>query len=151
MNIIISPAKKMQVEADIIEKAGTPVFLDRAKKLLGILEGYTKEELKMLYKANDSITDLNYRRLKEMNLDTAVTPAVLAYVGLQYQSMAPRIFTDRQWEYVKKHLFILSGFYGILRAMDASCLTAWRCRQSWRRTEFRICMDTGGTACTENW
>ena len=32
--------------------------------------------------------------------------------------MAPQVFTDGQWEYVKKNLKILSGFYGILNATD---------------------------------
>lgn len=118
MNIIISPAKNMQAEGDIIHVSSSPVFLNKTKELWKTLAGYTKEELKKLYKANDTITELNYRRIREMDLDKGITPAVLAYAGLQYQSMAPGVFTDKQWDYIGKHLFILSGFYGILRAMD---------------------------------
>ena len=32
--------------------------------------------------------------------------------------MAPKVFSYEQWEYVKTHLRILSGFYGILRPDD---------------------------------
>lgn len=32
--------------------------------------------------------------------------------------MAPHLFSHGQWEYVKNHLRILSGFYGILRPDD---------------------------------
>ena len=32
--------------------------------------------------------------------------------------MSPLTFNDDQWDYVKKHLFILSGFYGVVNAMD---------------------------------
>ena len=53
-----------------------------------------------------------------MNLEERLTPAVLSYVGIQYQSMAPGVFTSEQWEYVNHHLRILSGFYGILNACD---------------------------------
>ena len=50
-----------------------------------------------------------------MDLEKGRTPALLSYVGLQYQYMAPQVFTVDQWEYVRKHLWILSGFYGMLR------------------------------------
>ncbi|MFR3765256.1 MAG: YaaA family protein, partial [[Clostridium] symbiosum] len=53
-----------------------------------------------------------------MDLDRALTPALLSYVGIQYQYMAPHLFSHGQWEYVKNHLRILSGFYGILRPDD---------------------------------
>lgn len=46
------------------------------------------------------------------------TPALLVYEGIQYQYMAPQVFTREQWDYVKGHLRILSGFYGILRPLD---------------------------------
>ena len=32
--------------------------------------------------------------------------------------MAPRVFTEKQWTYVRDHLYILSGLYGALKAMD---------------------------------
>ena len=118
MNIIISPAKKMEMDEDIVYPSSSPVFLPQAKELRQVLAGYSREELKSLYKANDAITELNYQRIREMDLEKGRTPAVLAYIGIQYQSMAPRVFTDSQWEYVKDHLWILSGFYGALRAMD---------------------------------
>ena len=50
-----------------------------------------------------------------MDLEKGRTPALLSYVGLQYQYMAPQVFTVDQWEYVRTHLWILSGFYGMLR------------------------------------
>lgn len=118
MKIIISPAKKMRVQSDIMEETGLPVFLEDAERLKDVLSGMSFGELKNLYRANDAITEENYRRLHGMNLKQGLTPAVLAYVGLQYQSMAPDIFTADEWAYVKEHLRIISGFYGILRACD---------------------------------
>ena len=118
MKIIISPAKKMRVQSDIMEESGLPVFLEDAKRLKDVLSRLSFKELKTLYRANDAITEENYKRLQGMDLERGVTPAVLSYVGLQYQSMAPDIFTADEWAYVKEHLRIISGFYGILRACD---------------------------------
>lgn len=77
------------------------------------------KELKKLWKCNDAIAALNIERLSNMELRKALTPAVLAYEGIQYQYMAPGVFTDDEFRYVQEHLRILSGFYGILRPLDA--------------------------------
>lgn len=118
MKIIISPAKKMRVQSDIMEEAGMPAFMEDALRLHTILKSYSMEQLKALFCANDAITRQNYERFQTMDLRKNTTPAVLAYVGLQYQSMAPDVFTENQWNYVRDHLRILSGFYGVLRACD---------------------------------
>ncbi|MFQ9935747.1 MAG: peroxide stress protein YaaA [Phascolarctobacterium faecium] len=52
--------------------------------------------------------------------------------GIQYQYMAPRVFENAQPDYVAEHLNILSGFYGILKAMDGVVPYRLRCRQSCR-------------------
>ena len=54
-----------------------------------------------------------------MSLDKNCTPAILSYSGIQYQYMAPHVFTDDQMKYIQEHLYILSGFYGLLRPLDA--------------------------------
>lgn len=76
------------------------------------------DELKTLWRCNDQIAQLNVRRLQEMDLHRRLTPAVLAYEGIQYQYMAPGVFTDQEYAYIQEHLRILSGFYGILRPFD---------------------------------
>lgn len=118
MKIIISPAKKMEECSDLFEPGGLPEFLSEAETLLSRLKAMTEPELKVLFKANDSITHENFLRFRSMELSRAQTPAVLAYVGIQYQYMAPKLFSYGQWEYVKEHLRILSGFYGILKPDD---------------------------------
>lgn len=118
MKIIISPAKRMRTQTDLLEETDKPVYLKEAAWLHKLLSGYTKPELKNLLHANDAITELNYSRYQNMDLNSSLTPALLAYVGLQYQSMAPDVFTYGQWAYAKENIKILSGFYGILSACD---------------------------------
>lgn len=118
MKIMISPAKRMRVRNDDFPYSGIPAFIDEAEELLHILKSMTEPELKALFKANDAITHENYLRFRGMNLRSNLTPALLSYVGIQYQYMAPQIFSKDQWDYVCRHLRILSGFYGVLRADD---------------------------------
>ena len=118
LKIIISPAKKMEECQDIFEAESFPQFLNRTKVLYQTLKSMTETELQKLFKAKDQITRQNYERFQTMDLERAHTPALLSYVGIQYQYMAPHLFSNAQWDYVKEHLRILSGFYGILRPED---------------------------------
>ena len=174
LKIIISPAKKMRHNDDIIDWDQLPIFLNEANEIKNDLSEKTYEELKAIWQCNDKIAQLNVGRLQQMNLthpltparlgnkslqypltparlgneglqsqltptvlgneglqypltpavlgneglQSQLTPAVLAYEGLQYQYMAPQVFDHDQWDYIRLHLKILSGFYGILGATD---------------------------------
>lgn len=118
MRIIISPAKKMRTDTDSLPYRELPVFLDQTRELLEALKSMSREELKKLWKCNDQIANLNFERLQYMELERNLTPAILAYEGIQYQYMAPGVFTDQQFHYIQEHLRILSGFYGLLKPFD---------------------------------
>lgn len=118
MRIIISPAKKMRVDTDSLPWQDLPAFLPDTEYLASILQKMDRMELKKLWKCNDSIADVNVERLAHMDLRSRLTPALLAYEGIQYQYMAPGVFSDREFAYVQEHLRILSGFYGILKPFD---------------------------------
>ena len=118
MRIIISPAKKMNCDPDSLPCTALPQFLPQTEILLEKLKGMSFAELEKLWKCNDSIAQLNFDRLQNMNLRRNLTPAVLSYEGIQYQYMAPSVFSNSEIEYIQRHLRILSGFYGILRPFD---------------------------------
>ena len=118
MRIIISPAKKMNRNTDSFACRDLPHFLPQAEQLCRRLQEMSYEELKALWKCNDRIARLNFERLHSMDLRRGLTPAILAYEGIQYQYMAPGVFTFDELEYIQEHLRILSGFYGVLRPFD---------------------------------
>ncbi len=118
MRIIISPAKKMVVDTDSFAVDGLPVFLERTERLKTALQEMPPAELQALWKCNDAIAKLNVERLSAMELRCRLTPAVLSYEGIQYRYMAPRVMETAQLDYLRKHLRILSGFYGLLRPFD---------------------------------
>ena len=108
----------MNVNTDILEPSGLPVFLDKSSEILSWLKDKTEDELKELWKCNDRIAEQNVKRLEHMDLRHQLTPAILSYEGIAYQYMAPAIFEDGHFEYVQEHLRILSAFYGSLKPMD---------------------------------
>ena len=118
MRIIISPAKQMKTDTDTLGYRDLPVFLSRAEELRDHLNSLSYEEQKRLWACSDKIAEQNRERLKYMDLYSGLTPALLAYDGIQYTYMAPSVFEDSYFEYVQERLRILSGFYGVLRPMD---------------------------------
>ena len=118
MQIIISPAKKMNTDTDIVHYRQIPALLGETEGLLNWMRTLSFEELKSLWRCNEKIAELNYRRVREMDLQSSLTPALISYEGIQYQYMAPKVFTREEWDYAKEHLWILSGFYGALRPLD---------------------------------
>ncbi len=118
MKIIISPAKKMNIDTDSLPVQSEPVFLRDAEKIKKYMQALSYEEAKRLWACNDKIAELNFARFQEMDLKKNLTPAILSYEGIQYQYMAPVVFTEGALSYIQEHLRILSGFYGVLRPLD---------------------------------
>jgi cytoplasmic iron level regulating protein YaaA (DUF328/UPF0246 family) len=118
MRIIISPAKKMITDTDVFAEMSMPAFLDRAEILRDWIRGLSYDEQKKLWACSAAIAEQNHERFARMELHRNLTPAILAYDGIQFQYMAPAVFEDGQFAYVQSHLRILSGFYGVLRPMD---------------------------------
>lgn len=118
MKIIISPAKKMNIDTDAVEVRDLPVFLQDTGRIMNWMKQLSYSDAKKLWGCNDQIAELNFHRFREMDLHKNPTPALLSYEGIQYQYMAPGVFSDEEWNYVQEHLRILSGFYGIVKPLD---------------------------------
>ncbi len=118
LKIIISPAKKMNIDTDSLPCKGLPPFLPKTKKLLAQLKKLNYAQAKNLWKCNDKIATQQFENLQTISLEHRLTPAILAYEGIQYKYMAPEVFTAQEFAYVQKHLRIVSGFYGLLHPFD---------------------------------
>ena len=108
----------MRVDTDTFLCTELPEHLPKAEALMDYIRGLSYAGQKRLWACNDAIARENAARFAEMDLRKGLTPAILAYDGIQYATMAPAVFEDRHFDYVQAHLRILSGFYGVLRPMD---------------------------------
>lgn len=118
MKWIISPAKQMGEDGDFLAPAALPAFLDEAEQLLEYLRGLSRPELKKLLACSDALAEQNHQRYQTMDLRRNLTPALLAYRGIQYRYMAPNVLEEGDYGWLQEHLRILSGFYGLLRPFD---------------------------------
>lgn len=108
----------MKIDNDVFGHRQMPIFMEESQILAHYLQRLSYEELKSIWKCSDNLAKQNFNIIKKMDLYNNLTPAILSYEGLQYQYMGPGIFTNKELDYIEKHLRILSGFYGILRPFD---------------------------------
>lgn len=118
MKIIISPTKQMITEQDFFFPESQPIFLKETQKILNTFKKLSLEEAQNIWKCNDKLAIENYERIQHGQLTKQTAPAIMSYKGLQYQYMAPDLFTEPALHYLQEHVRILSGFYGILRPFD---------------------------------
>ncbi|GAW98125.1 peroxide stress protein YaaA [Secundilactobacillus mixtipabuli] len=118
MQIIIAPTKKMVVNTNDFDIQNIPVYIGKTRQILKAMQRLTYDQAQKMWRCSDKLARENYDWLQQMHLDNQLTPAILSYTGIQYQYMAPDLFTAPALNYVQKHLRILSGFYGILRPFD---------------------------------
>lgn len=119
MKIIIAPARTMRVDPSALPYHDLPQFLDKTREILAWLRTLSYDELHQLWwNCSTRLAVKNYHWLQKMDLTRNLTPAIIAFSGLQYQYMAPDVLTDHGLIYLSHHLRILSGFYGLLRPFD---------------------------------
>ncbi len=118
MRMIIAPAKKMVADTDSFAVDHLPQFLEQTERLKTVLQTMSPKELQTLWRCNDVIAKRNVERLAHMDLRRSLTPALLSYEGIQYRYMAPGVMEAAHLDYLREHLRILSGFYGLLRPFD---------------------------------
>lgn len=122
MIILLSPAKTLDFESELVnESASQPLFLDQAEYLVNKLKKFSGKKLEDLFDVNSEIAELNRQRFAQWHRPFHAgnaRQAVLAFTGEVYRGLNPTNFNDPDFEFAEKHLYILSGLYGILRPLD---------------------------------
>lgn len=118
MIIILSPTKQMYTK-NAMPPLTIPYFRDSSARLLEVLRQLSVQDIQRLMKVNEKIAIENVDRFKHISFDLQGTPAFTTYHGLQFKHMHMETFTEDNWCYVKEHLRILSGFYGLLHPFDS--------------------------------
>lgn len=135
LQVIISPAKQMRAAQDAFEVLGIPLFAHEKARLHRALLDIERNEgsggLQALWNVSDKLLGLCLNTLHEFepilgndDLDNPalarhLSPAIMSYHGIQYQSMAPEVMDAAQLAWLQDHLWILSGLYGCVRPFHA--------------------------------
>lgn len=120
---VVSPAKRIDLVEGPPFARTRPAFLADAQRLASELRSLGYDAARDIWRCSDSLAKPNWERLSTMKEDMAkeprlLSPAVLTYVGIQYQHMMPQILTEEELAWLSSYLRILSGMYGVLRPFD---------------------------------
>lgn len=135
LQVIISPAKQMRAARDAFEVLGIPPFVHETARLHRALLDIERNEgsggLQALWNVSDKLLGPCLNTLREFRpilnngdldnpaLARRISPAIMSYHGIQYQSMAPEVMDSAQLTWLQDHLWILSGLYGCVRPFHA--------------------------------
>lgn len=114
MKIIISPTKTMK-RKNYTNKKSQPLFLDKSLKLRSILEDYDKIKIKNNFKVSNNLTNKIYDFYQNPKNCVA---AINLYEGLSFKNIELDTFNDKDFDFLEKHLYIMSAIYGALRPYD---------------------------------
>lgn len=131
LQVIISPAKQMRMTQDAFEVTGIPPFAHETARLhqalLDIEQSEGAQGLQDLWNVSDKLLGpcldilhefepiLRDADLADPAIARRISPAVMSYHGVQYQSMAPEVMDAEELTWLQNHLRILSGLYGCAR------------------------------------
>lgn len=122
MLMVISPAKKLDVESPSTVKKNTqPLLLPDAEQLIDELKKLAPQEVSSLMHISDKLGTLNYDRYQEWQ--SPFTPdnakqAILTFKGDVYVGLDAESLSKSELDFAQQHLSILSGLYGVLRPLD---------------------------------
>ena len=135
LQVIVSPAKQMRAAQDAFEVQGIPPFARETAQLHHALLDIERTEgdsgLQALWNVSDKLLApcldilhefepiLGNGDLADSGIARRISPAIMSYHGIQYQSMAPEVMDSAQLAWLQDHLWILSGLYGCVRPFHA--------------------------------
>ena len=117
MLVVISPAKKLNMNSSVDAIPTAPVFSKQASELASIANNLKVTELQNLMGISENLAKLNSERFASFGNQQSM-PAALAFAGDTYKGLNANTFNKADMEWAQNHLRIISGLYGLLRPLD---------------------------------
>lgn len=146
LQVIVSPAKQMRAAQDAFEVQGIPPFARETAQLHHALLDIERTEgdsgLQALWNVSNKLLGpcldilhefepiLGNGDLADSGIARRISPAIMSYHGIQYQSMAPEVMDAEQLAWLQSHLWILSASTGAFVPFMPSNRIGWRWARS---------------------
>ena len=109
MKILLAPSKTMT--AHPVKPLNPPPFKAQKDALLTLIKGYSVNDLMKLYAVKKPLALENKERFEHFD---EVHLAYHAYTGYMFKMMDKASLKDQAQAYIKEHLMIVSGLYGLV-------------------------------------
>ena len=117
MLVVLSPAKKLNMNSSIDVVPTIPKFSKNATELASIANNLKLTELQSLMGISENLAKLNADRFASFG-NQVTSPAALSFAGDTYVGLNANTLKKNDLEWAQNHLRIISGLYGLLRPLD---------------------------------
>ena len=118
MLILLSPSKSQDFSITKRTERSVPImFPNETEYLAGIMKKYSKKDLMDTMGISEKLAELNHGRFQEWTSDFAegdVLQAIFAFRGDVYRAFFDKEYKESEFDYMEKHVRIVSGLYGLL-------------------------------------
>jgi cytoplasmic iron level regulating protein YaaA (DUF328/UPF0246 family) len=118
MLVVISPAKKLNMQPSEEIVPTQPIFGDEANELADVMQNLSLDKLQSLMGISENLAKLNADRFAHFGSQDK-KPAALAFAGDTYLGLEAASLEPDEMAWAQNHLRVLSGLYGVLRPLDA--------------------------------
>ena len=122
MLVVVSPAKKLNMQSQNSFVASNPAVANDAKELASIAKNLSVPDLQNLMGISKNLAELNAERFESFGHQDKKS-AAFAFAGDTYQGLEAASLSSKDIVWAQDHLRILSGLYGMLRPVSYTHLT----------------------------
>lgn len=118
--ILLHSSKTMRPPNAKFTSYQKPILLEESIELADYLTTLTPNELQTAMQLSPTMAIKTHELLRTWSMERSLQrPAIDAFLGDIYSGLQVQSFSEDDRRYANNHLFILSGLYGILRALDS--------------------------------
>lgn len=119
MLVLISPAKTLDFSdnGNKLVPATQPLFNKEVEELIEVIKKLSIQDIMDLMDVSEKIAQLNFERFQTF-VEQPLKQALFAYKGDVYQGFELDKYQEKEFKFAEKHLRIISGLYGLLKAFD---------------------------------
>ncbi len=118
LQVILSPAKTQREDEGLYD-FGPQLFPEETERLDQLLRAKTAQELQELWGVSEKLAAKTLERYLASSLRRPQGTALGMYDGLVFKNLAPYVLDEAALDWLRSHLYIISGFYGLLRPDSA--------------------------------
>ena len=119
LTILLHSSKTMRrpdEQSDVSRQS--PALLPEATNLARYLASLSPSQLQQAMKLSEPMAAKTHALIQAWRPAGSTLPAIDSFLGDIYSGLQVQSFTPEDRAYANDHLFILSGLYGVLRALD---------------------------------
>ena len=118
--ILLHSSKTMRAAEPASHPYQRPALLEKSETLATYLRELSASQLASAMQLSPVMAEKTRSLVESWSVDPAnARPALDAFLGDIYSGLQVQTFSEDDRRYANDHLFILSGLYGILRALDS--------------------------------